>query len=62
MDSYLGISDILNLVNSTIQNYTQASYQAMSNALAPTMKLLMVLYVMIFGVAHLTGQMPFDLF
>ena len=60
MDSYLGISDILNLVNMTIQNYTQASYQVLSNALAPTMKLLMVLYVIIFGVAHLTGQTPFD--
>lgn len=30
MDSTLGISDILNLVNTTIQNYTQASYQALS--------------------------------
>src|SRR5665213_2161189 len=61
MDSILGISDILNLVNTTIQNYTQASYQALSGALGPTMKLLMVLYVMIFGIAHLTGQMPFDI-
>ena len=60
MDSYLGISDILNLVNTTIQNYTQASYQALSGALAPTLQLLMVLYVMIFGIAHLTGRTPFD--
>lgn len=60
MDSYLGTSDILNLVNTTIQTYTQASYQALSGALAPTMKLLMVLYVMVFGIAHLSGQMPFD--
>jgi type IV secretion system protein VirB6 len=60
MDSYLGISDILNQVNATIQNYTQASYQALSGALAPTLKLLMVLYVMVFGISHLTGQMPFD--
>ncbi len=60
MDSYLGVSDILNWVNTTIQNYTHASYQALSGALAPTVKLLMALYVVIFGIAHLTGRMPFD--
>jgi len=60
MNSFFGISDILNLVNTTIQNYTQTSYQALSSALAPTLTLLMALYVAVFGIAHLTGHMPFD--
>jgi type IV secretion system protein VirB6 len=60
MDSYLGISDIMNLVNQTIQTYTQTSYQALSGALAPTLQLLLALYVVIFGVQHLTGHMAFD--
>jgi len=61
MDSYLGISNILSLVDAAIRNYTQTTYQALSGALAPTMTLLMVLYVAIFGAAHLTGRSPFDL-
>jgi type IV secretion system protein VirB6 len=61
MDSYLGISNILSLVDAAIQNYTQSTYQALSGALAPTMKLLLILYVALFGAAHLTGRSPFDL-
>lgn len=61
MDSYLGLSNILNLVDASIQSYVQTTYQALSSALAPTLKLLMMLYVIIFGIAHFTGRMPFDL-
>jgi type IV secretion system protein VirB6 len=60
MDAFFGLSDILNQVNAAIGSYTQASYQALAGALAPTLNLLMALYVAIFGVAHLTGRMPFD--
>ncbi len=60
MDSYLGISDILNLVNTTIQTYTQTSYHALASALAPTMKLVLALYIGIFGIQHLTGQVAFE--
>jgi type IV secretion system protein VirB6 len=60
MDSYLGLSNILNLVDASIQSYVQTTYQALSSALLPTLKLLMILYVSIFGIAHLTGRMPFD--
>jgi type IV secretion system protein VirB6 len=61
MDSYLGLSNILNLVDASIQSYVQTTYQALSGALAPTLKLLMILYVIVFGIAHLTGHAPFDL-
>ena len=60
MDSYLNLSGILSLVDASIQSYMQATYQALSSALAPTLKLLLALYVAFFGIAHLTGRMPFD--
>jgi len=61
MDSYLGLSDILKLVDASIQTYVQSTYQALSGALVPTLKLLMILYVAIFGIAHLTGHAPFNI-
>ena len=61
MDTYLGLSDILNQVNATIGNFTQATYQSLSSALLPTLKLMMALYVAVFGIGHLTGRVSFDL-
>jgi type IV secretion system protein VirB6 len=61
MDSYLGLSNILTLVDASIQSYVQSTYQALSGALAPTLKLLMILYVAFFGIGHFTGRTPFDL-
>ena len=60
MDSYLGLNNILGLVDSTISAYMQATYQSLSGSLALTLKLFMILYVAFFGVAHFTGQTPFD--
>ena len=33
MDSYLGLSNIFNLVDASIQSYVQTTYQALSGAL-----------------------------
>ena len=61
MDSFLGLSNILTLTDKAVGAFTQSTYQTLSAALLPTLKLLMVLYIAIFGVAHLTGRAPFDL-
>jgi len=61
MDSFFGISAILNLVDASIQTSMQTTYQALSGAMATTLRLLLILYVALFGVGHLTGRLPFDL-
>ena len=61
MDTYIGLSDIFNQVNTAIQNYTQGTYQALSSALLPTLKLCLLLYIAIFGIGHITGRLAFDL-
>jgi type IV secretion system protein VirB6 len=61
MDSFLGLHTILGWVDEATRDYTHATYQALSDALAPTLKLLMLAYIGLFGLAHITGRAQFDL-
>src|SRR5258708_7668211 len=54
------INQILSWVDATIQNYMQGTYQSISGALTSTLRLVLLLYVALFGVMHLTGRLPFD--
>jgi hypothetical protein len=62
MNSYAGLTtQILTMVDTAIQGYTQGTYQALSAVLTPTLELSLLLYVMVFGIAHLSAEVPFSL-
>ena len=62
MSAYQGLTgDILAQVDDAVRNYTHSTYSALSDVMAPGLDLALILYVAFFGVAHLMGEMPFDL-
>ena len=62
MNTYAGLTtQILTMVDDGIRGYTQGTYQAISAVLTPTLELSLLLYVIVFGIAHLSAEVPFSL-
>jgi len=48
-------------VDAAVQSYTHGTYQALNDVMAPALNLALILYVAFYGVAHLMGEIPFDI-